>query len=167
MQMTHQTPRVCLDPRGAGELDADLIIVPAFERDAFSDVPGLAQASGGEAMAAQTRGAFSGKPFESLVVGSHGAGWRSPRALLVGAGAVGSCTTDVLRRVAITGVLSARQQRLRRVAVLLRPGTSVPPEDAAQAVAEGVTIANYDGASLKTSDASAVWLDEALVAGLG
>ena len=34
-------------------------------------------------------------------------------------------------------------------AVLLRPGTSLSPEDAAQAVAEGVTIANYDGASLK------------------
>ncbi|HEU5196494.1 MAG TPA: leucyl aminopeptidase, partial [Methylomirabilota bacterium] len=53
------------------------------------------------------------------------------------------------------------------VAVLLRPGTNVAPEQAAQAVAEGVTIANYDGASLKTSDPTAVWLDEVLVAGLG
>jgi leucyl aminopeptidase len=167
MQMTHQTPRVCLDSRAAGELDADLIIVPTFERDAFADVPGLTRASDGEVVAAQTRGAFAGKPFESLVVGSHGAGWRSPRALLVGAGPSGSCTTDVLRRVAITGALAARQQRLRRVAVLLRPGTNVPPEQAAQAVAEGVTIANYDGASLKTSEPKAVWLDEVLVAGLG
>jgi leucyl aminopeptidase len=167
MQMTHQTPRVCFDSRAAAELDADLIIVPAFERDAFTDAPGLTQASGGEVVAAQTRGAFSGKPFESLAVGSDGAGWRASRALLVGAGAAGSCTTDVLRRVATTGALAARQQRLRRVAVLLRPGTSVPPEEAAQAVAEGLTIANYDGASLKTAEPSVVWLDEALVAGAG
>ena len=167
MQMTHQTPRVCLDSRSAGELDADLIIVPAFERDAFADVPGLAQASGGEVTAAQARGAFSGKPFESLAIGTHGVGWRTPRVLLIGAGAAAACTADVLRRVAITGSLAARQQRLRRVAVLLRPGTSVQAEEAAQAVAEGVTIANYDGASMKTSDPSALWLDEAFVAGLG
>ena len=51
MQMTHQTPHVRLDPRAPGELDADLLIVPTFDRDTFADVPGLAQASGGEALA--------------------------------------------------------------------------------------------------------------------
>jgi len=160
MQMTHQTPRVRLDSRAPGELDADLLVVPAFERDAFADVPGLAQASGGEAVAARDRGAFSGKPFESLTISTQGAGWRTPRVVLVGAGAAAACTADVLRRVAITGALAARQQRLRRVAVLMRPGPSVSPVDAAQAVAEGVTIANYDGASLKTADHDPVWLDE-------
>jgi leucyl aminopeptidase len=165
MQMTHQTPRVRLDPGGPGGIDADLVVVPAFERDSFADVPGLAQAAGGEALAARERGVFSGKPFESLIVGSQGAGWRSPRVALVGAGAVASCTTDALRRVAITGALVARQQRLRRVAVLVRPGTPVAPAEAVQAVVEGVTIANYDGASLKTADADPVWLEEAVVVG--
>jgi hypothetical protein len=47
--------------------------------------------------------------------------------VLVGAGAVAACTTDVLRRVAITGALTRAQQRLRRVAVLVRAGTSVAP----------------------------------------
>jgi len=167
MQMTHQTPRVRLDPRAAGELDADIVVVPAFERDGFADVPGLAQAAGGEALAAHDRGLFSGKLFESLMIGTQGAGWRAPRMVLVGAGAAASCTTDVLRRVAITGALAARQQRLRRVAVLVRPGTSVTAAEAAQAVAEGVTIANYDGASLKTADHDPVWLEEAVVAGAG
>src|SRR5688500_631526 len=110
MQMTHQTPRVRLDRRGPGELDADLVVVPAFERDAFPDVPGLAQAAGGEALAAQARGAFAGKPYESLVLGSQGAGWRSPRIALIGAGPAASCTADVLRRIAIAGALGARQQ---------------------------------------------------------
>jgi len=167
MQMTHQTPHVRLDPHAVGALDADLVVVPTFERDGFADVPGLAQASGGEAVAARDRGAFSGKPFESLIIGTQGAGWRTPRVVLVGAGAVAACTADVLRRVAISGALAARQQRFRRVAVLVRSGTSVAPADAAQAVAEGVTIANYDGASLKTADHDPVWLDQAAVAGLG
>jgi leucyl aminopeptidase len=167
MQMTHHTPRVRLDPRAAGELDADIVVVPAFEGDGFADVPGLAQAAGGEALAARDRGLFSGKLFESLILGTQGAGWRAPRMVLVGAGAAASCTTDVLRRVAITGALVARQQRLRRVAVLVRPGTSVAAAEAAQAVAEGVTIANYDGASLKTADHDPIWLEEAVVAGAG
>jgi leucyl aminopeptidase len=167
MHMTYQTPRVRLDSGAPGELDTDLVVVPAFEHDGFADVPGLAQASGGEAVAARERGAFSGKPFESYVIGSHGSGWRSPRAVLVGAGAAASCSADVLRRVAITGALVARQQRLPRVAVLLRPGTSVSLVDATQAVVEGVTIANYEGASLKTADPPPVWLQEVVVAGAG
>jgi len=167
MQMTHQTPHVRLDSRAVGALDTDLVVVPTFEHDGFADVPGLAQASGGEAVAARDRGSFSGKPFESLIIGTQGAGWRTSRVVLVGAGAVAACTTDVLRRIAITGALTARQHRLRRVAVLVRAGTSVAPADAAQAVAEGVTIANYDGASFKTADHDPVWLDEATVAGLG
>ena len=164
--MTHQTPRIRLDPRAAGELDADVVVVPAFEEDGFADVPGLAQAAGGEAVAAHDRGMFSGKPFELLVLGTQGAGWRAPRVALVGAGPAASCTTEVLRRVAITGALVARQQRLRRVALLMRPGTSVPVAEAVQAVAEGVTIANYDGASLKTADHDPVWITDAAVAGV-
>jgi leucyl aminopeptidase len=166
MQMTHQTPRVRLDSRPAAQLDADLIIVPAFERDAFADVPGLPQAAGGEAVAAGERGALSGKGFESLVIGTHGSGWQAPRMALVGAGDPGAVTADVLRRMATTGGLIARQHRLRRVAVLVRRGGGVAAAEAAQAVAEGVTIANYDGASLKTADRAPAWLEEAVVAGL-
>jgi leucyl aminopeptidase len=167
MQMTHQTPRVRLDRGAAGDVGADLLVVPAFEQDDFADVPGLAQAAGGEALAARDRGAFSGKPFESLVLGTQGTGWRTPRAVLVGAGAAAACTTDVLRRAVITGALLARQQRLRRVAVIVRGGTPVAAADAAQAIAEGVTIANYDGAPLKSADHNPVWLDDVVVAGLG
>src|SRR5687767_3524951 len=143
MQMTHQTPRVRLDRRGAGELDADLVVIPVFERDAFPDVPGLAQAAGGEALAAQERRAFAGKPCESLVISSQGSGWRVPRVALVGAGPAASCSTDVLRRVATTGALVARQQRLRRVAVVVRSVTRLNAAEAVQAVAEGVTLGNF------------------------
>jgi leucyl aminopeptidase len=165
--MTHQTPRVRLDRRGAGELDADLVVIPVFERDAFPDVPGLAQAAGGEALAAQERRAFAGKPCESLVISSQGSGWRVPRVALVGAGPAASCSTDVLRRVATTGALVARQQRLRRVAVVVRSVTRLNAAEAVQAVAEGVTLGNFDGAPLKTVDHDPVWLEDVTLAGAG
>jgi leucyl aminopeptidase len=167
MPMTHRTPRVRLERRPATDLDTDLVVVPVSEHDEFADVPGLAQASAGEALAARARGAFDGKPFETLVLGTHGSGWKAPRAVLVGVGAAGSCTPDTLRRMATTGALIARSQRLSRVAILMRQGLGgAPPEAVAQALAEGAMLANYDGASLKTSDRDPVWLDQVDIAGL-
>jgi len=166
MPMTHRTPRVRLGRQAVQELDADLVIVPVSDRDEFPDVPGLAQASGGEAVEARSRGAFSGKPFETLVLGTHGAGWRAPRVALVGVGPAASCTPDVLRRMATTGGLAARAHRLARVAILMRAAIGVTPETAAQALAEGALLANYDGASLKTADHDPVWLEDVQLAGL-
>jgi leucyl aminopeptidase len=165
MPMTHRTPRVRLERGPATALDVDLIVVPTTDHDDFGDVPGLAQASGGEALAVRARGAFAGKAFETLALGTHGSGWRSPRVLLVGVGAAAACTTDTLRRMATTGGLAARGQRLRRVAVLMRSGLGGASEAAAQALAEGAVLANYDGASLKTSDHDPVWLDQVEIAG--
>jgi len=151
----------------AGALEADLVVVPTYERDDFADVPGLAQASGGEAVAALARGSFSGKRFDGLLLSTQGTGWRSPRVLLVGVGAGTACTTDVLRRMAIAGTLTARQHRLRRVAVLVRGAAGLAPETMGQAVAEGVTIGNFDGASFKTAEHELAWIEDVELAGLG
>jgi len=166
MPMTHRTANVRLLRQSVPELDADLVVVPVCDHDELSDVPGLAQASSGEALTARTRGAFSGKPFESLVLGTQGAGWRAPRVALVGVGPAAACTADILRRVATIGGLTARAHRLGRVAVLMRASIGVAPEVAAQALAEGVLLANYDGASLKTADHAPGWLEEVAIAGL-
>ena len=167
MPMTHRTPRVHLERRTALELDADLVVVPVCDGDDFADVPGLAQAAGGEALAARARGAFSGKPFETLVLSTHGTGWQAPRVALVGVGAAASCSADTLRRLATAAGLTARGHRLGRIAIVMRPWTSVPYDLAAQALAEGALLANYDGASLKTADHDPRWLDDVAIAGLG
>ena len=99
MPMTHRTPRVRLERRTAPELDADLVIVPVSDGDDFADVPGLAQAAGGEALAARARGAFSAKPFETLVLPTQGAGWQAPRVALVGNGARKGGDKPVLERL--------------------------------------------------------------------
>src|SRR6187455_3272225 len=167
MPMTHRTPRVRLERRTAPELDADLVIVPVSDGDDFADVPGLAQAAGGEALAARARGAFSAKPFETLVLPTQGAGWQAPRVALVGVGAAPSCSADTLRRLATAAGLTARGHRLGRIGIVMRPWTGVPHEDAAQALAEGALLANYDGASLKTADHAPRWLDDVAIAGVG
>ena len=43
----------------------------------------------------------------------------------------------------------------------------MPHDVAAQALAEGVLLANYDGASFKTADHDPLWLDDVEIAGLG
>src|SRR5262245_58436947 len=119
MPMTHRTPSVRLFRQSPPELDADLVVVPVCDGDEFTDVPGLAQVSAGEALAARARGAFSARPFESLLLGTHDAGWRAPRLALIGVGPAAGCNADTLRRVATIGGLTARSQRLPRVAILM------------------------------------------------
>jgi leucyl aminopeptidase len=151
-------PTVSLSGAAASALDADLVVVPAFVGDDFADEPGLDRASGGEVSRARDRGALTGKLYETLAVATRD-GWAAPGVLLVGAGERTRLTADHLRRIATIGGLNARQRRLTRVAVVLRPGSAVSPVDAVQAMTEGLAIASYDGATRKTSGPPAVWLE--------
>ncbi len=157
MRTAYTTPHVALTTRPTAEIDADLLVIPVFEDDDLADEPGLDAAAGGAVARARSRGEFKGSLFDVFVTSV--AGWQAPRVALVGAGPRGDVTPDHLRRIASTGGLAARQRRVSRIAVLHRPGTTVGEEQAAQAMAEGVCLANYDGASYKTADPERTWLD--------
>jgi len=159
MPTAYTTPDVALTARPTGEIDADLLVIPVFEDDDLQDEGGLDQASAGEVGRARSRGEFKGKLFEQFVTGVGASGWKTSRAALIGAGRRAEFTSDRLRRLAIVGGLAARQRHLTRIAVIHRPGTSVAPALAAQVIAEGVCLANYDGGSYKTEDATQVWLE--------
>ena len=59
--------------------------------------------------------------------------------------------------MAATAGLVARQRRLERLAIVARAGMGVAPARMVQVLAEGVTLANFEGASRKSApDAS--WL---------
>jgi leucyl aminopeptidase len=160
MRTAYTTPEVALTARPTGELEVDLLIVPVFEEDDLSDEPGLDAAAGGEISNARTRGELTGKLFDQWTI-PCAMGWKTPRAVLVGAGRRGEFTTEHLRRIATIGGLTARQRHLTRIAVLHRAATPVSPEHAAQAMAEGVCLANYDGASYKTVDRERTWIARA------
>jgi leucyl aminopeptidase len=159
MPTAYTTPDVALTVRPTGEIDADLLVIPIFEDDDLQDEGELERASGGEIGQARTRGAFKGKLFDQFVTGVGASGWKTARAALIGAGRRAEFTLERLRRLAIVGGLAARQRHLTRIAVICRPGTNVAPAVAAQVSAEGVCLANYDGGSYKTEDATQVWLE--------
>jgi leucyl aminopeptidase len=158
MQTVHRTPAVALTSRQLGELDCDLLVVPVFEDDDLADVPDLVGATDGELGRARESGEFRGKAYEVFVTtGANGS--KARRIAIVGAGSRKACTADTFRRVAMTGGLSARQRRLTRVAIVFRPVSKISNEQAAQVMAEGAIMANFDGASYKTTEPPRVWLE--------
>ncbi|HET9360424.1 MAG TPA: M17 family peptidase N-terminal domain-containing protein, partial [Vicinamibacterales bacterium] len=156
MHSAHKTPAVALTARSMAEVDADLLVIPSFSDDDLADEPDLDRASGGEVARARSRGELKGKPYE--VIATTLSGWKTSRAVLVGAGPRADVTADHLRRIAIIGGLAARQRRLARVAIAFRPVAGVTPIVAAQVLAEGGVIANFEAAYRKT-DQPSTWLE--------
>jgi leucyl aminopeptidase len=157
MRTAYTTPDVALTTRPTDEIDADLLVIPVFQDDDLADEPGLDRAAGGEVTRARARGEFKAALFDVFI--TTAASWKAPRVALVGAGPRADVTADHLRRIAIVGGLAARQRHLTRLALVHRPGTPVGEEQAAQAMAEGVCLANYDGASYKTAEHDRTWIE--------
>ena len=158
MQMAYRSPSITAHAQPVNEIVADLLVIPVFADDDLADEPGLDAAAGGELTGVRARGEFTGKLYESVPIGLT---WKSSRGLLIGAGARKDMTPDHARRIAIVAGLAARQRRLTRVAIVHRSHTSVAPEQAAQAMAEGILLANYDGASFRTSGPPTSWIEAA------
>ena len=157
MHTVHKTPAIALTARASRDLDADLLVLPVFEDDDLADEAALDEATGGDIAAARGRGEFRGKPYDVFVTPLRG--WKASRVALIGVGARKDFSSDKLRRASATGGLAARQRRVTRIAIVHRPGTSVTPDRAAQVMAEGVILANFDGAPYKTIEPPRVWLD--------
>jgi leucyl aminopeptidase len=157
MEIVHQTLSVGVTAGQASDIDADVVIFPVLDDDDLADEPAVDQAAGGEVGAARRRGEFKGKPCDVFVTTVRG--WKAPRVVLVGLGSRKDFSTDRLRRAASTAGLVARQRGLTRIAIVHRQIPHVAPSDAAQTLAEGAILANFDPASYKTVDPPRVWLD--------
>ncbi len=129
-------------------IDADLLIVPWFKGESAGAVAALDAATGGELGRALTAGEFQVKPFELFFATITDASWKTRRLAVIGGGAIAG--SDLARKLAAAGGLAARQRRAARVAFVVRG----QGDDAvlAQAVAEGLTLAEFYGGSYKTDD---------------
>ena len=159
MHTVYKTPAVTATSRPTRDLAADLLVIPVFEDDDLDGERDLDRASGGEYTAARKRGAFTGKLYEQLFTPISGERWKARRALWVGLGPRREVTAEQLRRASTIGGLAARQRRLGSIAIIARSAPAVPDGHAAQAVAEGAVLANYEGTSYKTSDGEMSWVD--------
>jgi leucyl aminopeptidase len=157
MPTVHRTPAVTLTARSSRDIETDLLVIPVFEGDDLADEPELDAATGGDIRLARERGEFRGKAYDVFMTPLRG--WKAARLALVGAGPKSDFASDRLRRIATTAGLFARQRHIPRIAILHRPGTSVTPEQAAQVLAEGAILANFEGASYQTGEPPRTWVD--------
>ena len=135
-------------------VDVDLIVVPWFEDERPRRSPALDRAAGGELARALASKEFAARLFDQFVAPVVDRSWKARRVLLVGAGPHAGFDTATARRVATAAALAARQRRVGRAAFPLRPGLADPAGDIdvagfAQAVAEGLTLAEFNVGSLQ------------------
>jgi leucyl aminopeptidase len=137
-------------------VDADLLIVPWFEDEAPSAVPELDAATGGDLARALESKEFSGRPYELFVAPIVDRAWKIRRVAIVGAGRTAGFGGDLARKVAASSGLAMKQRRVARAAFLVRGGASGDTvAEVAQAVAEGLTLAEFNISRYKTSDVPA------------
>src|SRR6266853_7027957 len=136
-------------------VEADVLIVPWFEGDTPSAVPGLDPATGGDVTRALESKEFAGRPYDIFVAPIVDRTWSVRRVALVGAGPTAGFGGDLARKLASAGGLSMKQRRVARAAFLVRADGSSRTDavELGQAVAEGLTLSEFNVGRYKTSDA--------------
>jgi leucyl aminopeptidase len=124
-------------------IETDTLVVPVFEEDDFADLPEASQAD--EITRVRSSREFTGALYDIYSVPLSG--WRATRALLVGAGRREAWDVERLRRTATTAALALRNRRIERAAFVIRGDA----EPAAQATAEGITLAAFSSAFYKSA----------------
>lgn len=133
------------DPR---TVDADLVIVTSFEAQT-SPLAAWASATNAEIDRAIASKEFSGKLYETFLTPLLGSGIRAARLAVIGLGPQGDFTVDRARRVASAIAHIARQKKIARIAFSADGQLDSP--DMIQAIAEGLTLAEFEPGSYKTS----------------
>jgi leucyl aminopeptidase len=134
----------------AGEprsVDTDLVIAAAFEGEPEPLDQWIAPTRAELRRAIDSK-EFSGKLFETFITPLVDGGFRAPRLAVVGLGSRNDFTADRARRVAAAVALSARQKKIGRVAFAVE--APLDSADMIQAIAEGLTLGEFDAGAYKT-----------------
>jgi leucyl aminopeptidase len=131
-------------------VETDLLMVPWFQDEPPSAVAGLDAATGGEFTRAIASKEFQSKAFELFVTPIVDRGWRARRVMVVGGGSA-ERNTDLLRRLAAAAGLAASSRHAARAAFAVRGCGDVV--QLAQAITEGLTLAEFYAGSYKTGEA--------------
>jgi leucyl aminopeptidase len=138
-----------VDTRALVKLETEAFVTYAFEQD--NPVEGiltqLDAASGGALTKLAASGELTGKMLETTLV-YYPQGLAAQRLLILGAGKKGKFGTAELRRVAGAAVRTLKSRQVKSVAFL--PRENDRSAAAAQAVVEGMILANFDSEKYKT-----------------
>ena len=146
MQLAFEVPEFSTSRAAATEIDADLVAIP-IPQDHTAAFDWLDRSSGGELNAAIQRGEFNGKLCEIWLAPTMTAAGKTRRLAAVGLGPRGELSVDRVRRMGSSVGLSARQHRRSKIAFSL---ADTWPAAWIEALAEGVTLANYDNGHYKS-----------------
>ncbi len=135
-------------------VDTDVLILPWFEDDVASAVADVDAATGGELQRALGTKELSGRRYEVFIAATGGPSWQAKRIAFAGAGHSSEFTGDIARKIAAAVGLAMKQRRIGRAAFAVRLGTGngADEKEISQAVAEGLTLSEFNIGSYKTSD---------------
>jgi len=140
---------ITVDTRALPKIEADALVTYAFEQE--KPVEGiLAQldgAVGGALGRLAASGELTGKIFESTLL-YYPAGLAAQRLLVLGAGKKAKFGTVELRRLAGAAVRLLKSRQVKSLAFLAREEDRSAA--AAQAIVEGIILANFDSDKYKT-----------------
>ncbi len=133
-------------------VDADVLVFPWFEKDDPTAFAAVNVATGGELERAIATKELSGRLYELFIAAVTDPSWTPRRVAFIGAGQSSECGTDVARRIATAAGLALKQRRIARAAFVLRAGTGADEAEVVQAVAEGLTLSEFNAGAYKTND---------------
>jgi len=140
---------ITVDTRQATQIDAEALVTYLFDQEK-PDSGVLAQldvAAAGGLSKLVTAGELTGKSLETTLL-YYPQGLAAQRLLIVGAGKKDKFGTAELRRLAAAAVRALKSRQVRRIAFLVRENDRSVA--AAQAVVEGMILANFDSDKYKT-----------------
>src|SRR4029077_19227470 len=145
--------QITLDSRPAAKVEAEALVSYVFEaeKEHGAAVQGviadLDQVAGGALSKLAAAGELTGKILEFTLV-HFAPGIAAQRLVLIGAGKREKFGTAELRRLATAAVRFLKGRSVKRIAFLAREGERTA--EAAQALAEGLLLGNFDGDKYRT-----------------
>ena len=162
MHSPFEIPRLSVSAAAPGAADVDLIMIPVAEDHVASAIAVYDVDFGGELASALERREFRAKACE-IYATRPSAGWRASRVVFVGGGPRAEIDAERMRRMAITATQAARHQRLGRIAWAdVEPG-ALSTAARVELVADGMTFANFDNGTYKTSHDRPFFITEAVI----
>ena len=156
--------QISLDSRPYAEIQTEALVSYAFEEadPVQGRVAEIDQHTGGLLKRLAQSGELTGKTLEMTLIHAP-AGVRAQRLLIVGAGKRDAFNSATLRRIAGAALRHLKSRSVKQIAFVVRE--SDVTEEAAQAVTEGVTLANFESDKYKTEKKNGKDVDAVLLAG--
>jgi leucyl aminopeptidase len=138
-----------VDTRAIAKIEADALVTYAFDQEKPTEgiLAQLDAATGGALAKLAASGELTGKMLETTLL-YYPAGLAAQRLLVLGAGKKAKFGTAELRRLAGAAVRALKSRQVKTIAFLAREDDRSAA--AAQAIVEGMILANFDSDKYKT-----------------